>query len=131
VATPDPTSLTDAYALLKTINYTSEDGELPQFYIIVNKIDSTKEGHEIFNKLHSVCVNFLKIDIALLGFIPNDYQLVKAVRSQKAAAISYPKSLFSEAVDSIAESILTKNTTIKQTSGISTFMKRLISIFNA
>lgn len=130
VTTPEPTSLTDAYALLKSVKYISKETELPNFHIIVNRIDELKEGHEVFNKLLSVCGNFLKLNLNLLGFIPNDSQLPKAVKKQQAAVLFAPKSAFTRAVGDIADSLVSKSVVIRGTTGIATFMKRLVRMFN-
>lgn len=131
VTTPEPTSLTDAYALLKALKYVNKENELPKFHVIVNRVEDPKEGHEIFNKLQSVSQNFLKMELELLGFVPMDYQLIKAVKRQRIPVLYFPKSSFSKAIYSIVDSLISQQVTLKGSSGISSFMKRLANIFNS
>ena len=80
VVTPEPTSITDSYALLKTlVNHFKLESKVN---LIINKADSQKEAHEVYNKLSQVCSNFLKFPVEYAGFVPYDEQLFKAVKAQ-------------------------------------------------
>lgn len=80
VVTPEPTSITDGYALLKTL--ISNFGFKSAVRLVINKADSQSEAHEVFNKLRYVCKNFLEFEVDYAGFIPYDDQLFKAVKEQ-------------------------------------------------
>jgi flagellar biosynthesis protein FlhG len=79
VTTPDPTSLADAFNIIKVIHRGSAD--LP-IGVVVNQADSTRHGEEVFSKLHKVSRNFLEKDLYLIGIIPFDTTVSKAVRAQ-------------------------------------------------
>jgi flagellar biosynthesis protein FlhG len=79
MTTPEPTSITDAYAAMKYITLKSED---TPFYVIVNRVHSEGEGKTTFNRLSKVMKQFLKKDIVLLGMIPDDKTIPQAVRKQ-------------------------------------------------
>lgn len=80
VVTPEPTSITDSYALLKTLvsNFNLES----KVKLMINKADSQKEAHEVFRKLHYVCNQFLQFPVEYAGFVPYDEQLFRAVKEQ-------------------------------------------------
>ncbi len=90
VLTPEPTSLTDAYALIKVL---SGRHDVKRFRILVNNADSEKEALAVFRKLSIVADRFLNtISLDLVGFIPFDRKLPKAVRSQKLVSELFPNA---------------------------------------
>ncbi len=109
VATPEPTSITDAYALLKTLNRKA-DISLQDTVIkmIANRIDNDAEGRELYDKLSLVVSKFLDLKLEYLGAIPQDSSVSRAVMKQKPALMLYPNSHFSSTVSSFAE-ILCEN----------------------
>jgi flagellar biosynthesis protein FlhG len=109
VATPEPTSITDAYALLKTLNRKT-DISLQDTVIkmIANRIDNDEEGKELYDKLSLVVSKFLDLKLEYLGALPQDNSVSKAVMKQKPALMLYPNSQFSSTVFSFAE-ILCEN----------------------
>lgn len=103
IAAPEPTSITDAYALMKilSLNY----GE-KYFRVIVNSVKDEREGKEVFKKLSVAADRFLDISIDYLGYIPFDESITTAVRQQKALVELYPSSKAGRAFTSLAKSIL-------------------------
>lgn len=93
VVTPEPTSITDAYSLLKAVNRKKEfNREQKSIKVIANRVANPDEGHEIYNKISVVVSKFLNIHLEYLGYIPNDKQLTNAVVEQKPISIYYPNS---------------------------------------
>ena len=80
VITPEPTSLTDSYALIKVLN--ARYG-LRDFMVIVNQVASASEAKSAFDKLHGACRHFLHLEPVLLGHIRNDKKLPEAVCHQQ------------------------------------------------
>lgn len=80
VITPEPTSLTDSYALIKVLN--SRYG-LRDFMVLVNQASSAAEAKSSFDKLYGACHHFLHIDPVLLGHVRNDKKLPEAVCRQQ------------------------------------------------
>ncbi|MCK5196488.1 MAG: MinD/ParA family protein, partial [Desulfobulbaceae bacterium] len=80
IFSPDPTSMTDAYALMKvlTTRYNKSN-----FFLIVNQVQSGKEGKAIFLNMERVLAQFLDIKPEFLGAIPRDNAVVRAIRNQK------------------------------------------------
>ena len=98
ITTPDPTAIADAYSLIKSLKKTML--ELDRLKLVVNCASNKDEAMEVFGKLNAVSQRFLSIELGLLGVIPYDPYLVKAVRRQKPVSIIYP---FSESANSINE----------------------------
>lgn len=80
IVTPEPTSITDSYALLKTL--VSNFGLESRVKLIINKADSQKEAHEVYRKLRHVCQQFLQFPVDYAGFVPYDEQVFRAVKEQ-------------------------------------------------
>lgn len=104
IATPEPTSITDAYALLKTLNRKTEFSlEDTVIRTVANKIDTYEEGKELYDKLSIVVGKFLNLKLEYLGSIPQDGNVSKAVMRQKPAIMLYPNSHFTKAVTEFAD----------------------------
>lgn len=126
VVTPEPTSITDSYALLKTLV-----GQLnikSTMRLVINKAESQDEAYSVYHKLSYVCNKFLKYTINYTGFIPYDSQVFKAVKEQVPIAIYAPQCKASTAYKQIAynyiESIqLSKKTVVYKENWVSRFKK--------
>jgi len=106
IATPEPTSITDAYALLKTLNYQPEfTREHCHIKLIANKVSNEKDGKELFEKLSVVADKFLNISLEYMGAVPSDNNMSKAVMKQQPLTIAYPNSQAARAIDDMARSI--------------------------
>ena len=107
VATPEPTSITDAYALLKALNRNSSYmSEKTVVKMIANQVRGKKEADELFQKLGVVVNKFLDIDIDYLGAIPYDVNMQRAVMHQKPLSVADPDAQASQSVEKIALSLL-------------------------
>ncbi|OIJ13146.1 cobyrinic acid a,c-diamide synthase [Anaerobacillus alkalilacustris] len=107
VTTPEPTSVTDAYAMLKYIQL--KDQNIP-VSVLVNRAESNSEGKKTFENLKVVSGQFLQKDISLLGIIPNDPIVLKAVKAQVPFSLYSPDSKPSKAVIKIANDYIGENT---------------------
>ncbi len=98
ISTPEPSSLTDSYSLLKAL-YRNPIflRDKVRINIIANRVNSTEEGNAVFSKLESVVSQFLKGEIYFLGMIPQDREMENAVRSQKVVSIEKPNAPSSRA----------------------------------
>lgn len=106
VATPEPTSITDAYALLKTLNRKSEFSvDNTNISMLANRITSEEDGKELYEKLRVVTDKFLQIPLTYLGGIPYDNNVSKAVIQQKPVTHLYPNTEASKAMVRIAEKL--------------------------
>ena len=102
ILSPDPTSMTDAYALIKILH--SRHGK-KRFNLVINSVKSKKEGREVFANIEAVLNKFLKIKPDFLGSLPKDNNVIKAIRNQKPFLISYPDSRAGIAIIEIADRI--------------------------
>ncbi|MDH5786131.1 MAG: MinD/ParA family protein [Chromatiales bacterium] len=90
VVCDEPTSITDAYALIKVLN---RDHAICRFRILCNMAHTPKEGRELFAKLVKVTDKFLdEVVLDFMGAIPYDQNLRKAVKRQRAVVDLYPSS---------------------------------------
>ncbi|WPC40985.1 MinD/ParA family protein [Clostridium sp. JS66] len=103
ITTPEPTSLTDAYSLLKTVNHFKLKDSAK---VLVNKTIDAEEGKATYNKFSNVVKKFLNIELQYLGHMSEDKKLIKAVRSQEPFLISYPNSTVAKDVEYIARKIV-------------------------
>ena len=93
VVTPEPTSITDAYSLLKALNRKREfDREMKSINVVTNRVDSIKEGNEIYEKIRIVASKFLNIQLEYLGYVPMDKRVTNAVIDQTPISMSAPES---------------------------------------
>ncbi|SHE94042.1 flagellar biosynthesis protein FlhG [Caldanaerobius fijiensis DSM 17918] len=120
VVTPEPTSITDGYALIKSIRGINGN---KVFSFIVNRVESPREGQQIAEKLSGVVERFLSMDIKNLGYILDDKSVVKSIKAQEPLAIGFPKSNAARCIYDIALKVA--NITESKSGGI----KRLLSFF--
>lgn len=93
IATPEPTSITDAYALLKTLHrHTDFNSGKTSIKVVGNRIQSYEEGRDLYMKLNTVVHKFLGLDMEYLGAIPYDDRLSQAVMKQQPVSIVYPNA---------------------------------------
>ena len=103
VATPEPTSITDAYALLKALNRRAGfSREHTSIRMISNRVGSEAEGRSLYEKMSVVVDKFLNIQPEFLGIIPQDDMISKAVMVQKPITMAYPNSPAAKALQAIA-----------------------------
>lgn len=106
VATPEPTSITDAYALLKALNRRSGfKRENTSIKMISNRVNSEEEGKNLYEKMSVVVDKFLNIQPEFLGMIPQDDLISKAVMIQKPITTAYPNSAAAKALMAIAKKL--------------------------
>ncbi|MBU8851072.1 cobyrinic acid a,c-diamide synthase [Priestia megaterium] len=89
VTTPEPTSITDAYAAIKLATSYSVSAPVR---LIINKTLSDKEGNETYERFNRAVQQFLNISISLLGIVPNDQAVQKAVNRQMPFLLQNPAS---------------------------------------
>ncbi|MCR5204802.1 MAG: MinD/ParA family protein [Lachnospiraceae bacterium] len=112
VATPEPTSITDAYALLKTLNrrsgFSKEDTVIK---MVANRIKSKEEGDTLYTKLGLVVDKFLNLKMEFIGAIPDDPNCGKAIMQQQPITLAEPRSVSVKSIKAIAEKLAAKEDT--------------------
>lgn len=107
VTTPEPTSLTDSYSLLKTLFKKKEfNPNETVIHVVANKVHSTEDARAVYEKLNSVIAQFLHGNLNYLGMIPQDSAVEHAVRQQKVVSISEPNSKAAKAFELLAANLL-------------------------
>ena len=129
VTTPEPTSITDSYALLKGL--TMYDGFNPQktrIRIVTNKVTSPNEGRLLFEKLSMVLKQFLNLDVEFLGIVMSDATISKAVMKQTPVSIMYPDSESSHNFYNIAKTLETdQDPVMLRENGVRKFFRKILS----
>ena len=123
VVCDEPTSLTDAYALIKLLN---RDYALCNFHIVTNMVPSFQHGQQLFQKLSKVTDRYLDVTLQFAGAVPYDEYLRKAVQRQSPVMVSFPRSKAALAMKAIAGKI--ENWPLKSQAGgyIEFFIERMI-----
>lgn len=125
VATPEPTSITDAYALLKTLNRKSDfSKENTAIKMVANRIKDAEEGENLFQKLSVVAMKFLNIEIDYLGGVLTDANCQKAVMQQQPVILAYPGATTSVTAEQIAAKLLDVELEVREGTGIAQLFNR-------
>lgn len=125
IVTPEPTSIKDAFAIIKSIK---ENNDI-SISIVVNRSEDEKEAIETFENLSKMANNFLNVKINYLGYIKEDKELIRAVKSQKPVLLMSPNCDFSKSIYRITNNILNIEQEEVMANGIMSYMKRLVSMF--
>ena len=129
LTTPEPTSLTDAYSLVKAAEHF---GLKDKANIVVNKVFDLREGELTYNKFKKAVDKFLQFDVFYLGCILDDRKLIESVRSQIPVTINYPNSDASKSIKNICNKILgeTENYTAKKYGGAKGLFSKIFEVFS-
>lgn len=125
VVTPEPTSLTDAYALLKIL---SINGFKDSAGIIINQSKSSQIAKIAYSKLKETVQKFLHINILPLGIITHDSHVLEAVTAQKPFVSLYPNSNASRCIKNIANQIINHKAGNIDSYSIETFWTRCLKL---
>jgi flagellar biosynthesis protein FlhG len=99
VVTPDPTSMTDAYALIKVLSLTYHRH---LFQIILNQTADDREGRQAFATLSQVAARFLKVRLTHLITVPSDPAVRRGIREQTPFVHTMPRSRAGQAMITLA-----------------------------
>jgi len=124
VTTPEPTAITDAYAMMKTFANYSGNGTLQ---VVVNRVMEEEEGSAAAEKLVKVAANFLGLTLTNLGIVYEDSNLIRAVKRQVPVLLSFPNSISTRCIEQIADRLLLGES-CKKTSGIKRFFDNLVGL---
>lgn len=103
VVTPEPTSLTDSYAVIKVL--ATQHG-VKDFLVVVNQATSASEAQTTFDRLNAACKNFLGIDLVNLGHVRQDPSLIESVRRQRALMSYAPNSPAAQDIAKLAQKLI-------------------------
>ena len=122
ILTGEPTSITDAYALVKVLSTRYQQNS---FHILPNMVANEKEAKNVFGLLSSVADRHLSVSLRLIGFVPRDPAMPAAVRAQTPFFLAAPESEASRRVLDIAKNIAANPPDLMAGGGLVFFLNRL------
>lgn len=126
VTTPEPTSITDAYAIIKMVNNMEPS---VAFKLVINRVTDTKEGKQTADKITLVAKKFLQKDIPTLGYVADDSNITKAVKKQVPFTIAFPNSAATHDLIEMSELFMQGHSfdpSQHQASGVKGFLSRML-----
>lgn len=128
ISTAEPTAITDAYSMMKYIHY--KDSE-KNFYVVCNRAFTPDEGRETVTRLSFAMSKFLDKEVTILGSLPEDPVVRKAVREQVPFSILYPEAEISKTLHIMAMRFAQfSNEEVHATERPNTFISRLKNMFS-
>ncbi len=125
VVCDEPSSITDAYALMKVLN---KDHGVTRFRVVANMCRTVAEGQKLFAKLNAVCERFLDASIQYIGPIPFDENVRKAVQSRKPLMEYAPRCKASQAIKAVAQKLDQLPVQRNARGHLEFFFERLLSV---
>ncbi len=122
VLDPEPTSITDAYALIKVL---SQEG-VTNFEVLVNRAPLGSDGREVFKKLLTATDRFLNVQVNFLGSIQDDSSVVESIMRQSPLLNLYPSTRASRDYVRVAKKIESLPRTAKVRGGLQFFFESLV-----
>jgi flagellar biosynthesis protein FlhG len=106
VATPEPTSIADAYATIKilTLNYNRKDIKM-----FINMVKDKQEAQNVFNNMNNICEKFLNTKLEMASYSVFDKTLPNSIKSQKPIIQYYPDSSFSVSIKRLINYFFSQN----------------------
>ncbi len=129
VTTPEPTSITDSYSLLKALyRHQRFDAEATKVKLIANRVSKESEGKILYDKLNAVVERYLKVPILYLGCVPEDSQLSRSVMQQTPVSLHNPGAKSTLAYERIAGRLLDREEEERQPKrGMAAFFSHIIA----
>lgn len=129
ITTPEPTAITDAYAIIKMVKSIHND---IRFQLVINRATDHKEGKQTAEKISLTAKRFLDMDIPVLGYVDDDPAVSKAVKKQVPFSIQYPDSGAAKGVHHIVSNYIAGLTIddSKQGGGVKGFLHRMMKLLS-
>ncbi|MCM1325451.1 MAG: MinD/ParA family protein [Bacteroidales bacterium] len=127
MTTPEPTSITDSYSLLKALyRHPRYRQEMTKVKMIANRVDRESDGEVLYEKLNAVVARYLKIPMDYLGSVPQDAQLAKAVMQQVPVSLQNQTAKSSAAYERIAKRLLDIEEEKQPKRGMAEFLAHIV-----
>jgi len=123
VTTPEPTSITDAYGIIKIIA-TEVDNLNINLKMIVNRVGSAMEGKRVADRMTQIAAQFLNLKVEYLGFIYDDPLVQQSVLRQKPFVVADPRGKASVCLKHIVARI--EKTEFPEAEGFGRFVRKLL-----
>ena len=124
VTTPEPTAITDAYALMKLLSTKYHE---KHFNLVVNQIQHEDEALDVYRKLTMVSNRYLDISIDFLGSVPEDRQMIESIRKQRVIIELYPNSRITAAFSQLAGRICMEPSHTQPKGNLQFFWNKLLN----
>jgi flagellar biosynthesis protein FlhG len=106
VVTPEPTSIADAYALIKVLVASPEVRHPPVLSLVINQVVNEREAEQVHERIAGVCDRFLGYQMPMIGHIRKDKKVLQAVRARVPYMIESPKSGAGKDMQKLARSLI-------------------------
>ena len=128
VITPEPTSLTDAYSLLKVLTLNGFQGSAK---IVVNQCKNIQTAKLTYNKFKETVKKYLHVEIILLGIVIQDQKVVEAIKAQQSLISLFPDSNASKCIKLLARKLLECSSEGVKASSIMSFWDKCFQLIKA
>jgi len=128
VITPEPTSLTDAYALLKILLLNGFSG---QTRVVLNQCKNIETAQAVYRKFKAATSKHLNTEISALGVIFEDAKVTSAVQEQKALLSIFPDSKAAKCIEKLADRLLAEETEDLEHPDMGSFWKKCLGLFSS
>lgn len=125
VTTPEPTAITDAYALMKLLSTQYHE---KHFNLIINQVQNDEEALDVYRKLTMVSNRYLDISIDYFGSVPADKQMIDSIRKQKVIVDIFPSSPTAGAFMNLANRIISEKPPSVPKGNLQFFWKKLLNL---
>lgn len=129
VTTPEPTSITDSYSLLKVLHqhdrFSIQDSKIR---VLANRVVNQEEGRALYDKLNVVVSRYLELPLTYMGAVPQDSRLAEAVMRQSPVSLWAPEAKSTRAYERLAARLMDKETLEEvKKKGMAAFFTQLLS----
>lgn len=124
VTTPEPTSITDAYGIIKSIVMVVPDKNIK---LLVNRANSSIEGRKVAERVINISNQFLNVRVENGGFIYADDGVLRSIRNQKPFYISYPNGKAASCINMVAAKLFKEEGFITPSTGLGGYFKKIFS----
>ena len=126
VTTPEPTAITDAYAMIKTVSLQDKGKKIK---VVINRSENINEGKITFEKLQNASEKFLNVKIEKLGYLVDDSNVSRAVKLQNPFLLQFPNARVSKNIELIALNLNSSKATSEESFETKGFFNKVISFF--
>ncbi len=123
VVSPHPSSITDAYALIKVLN---QNFAIRRFHILASKVQTEAEAQGLFGTMAEVAERFLDVSLDFMGHIPFDEKLKQSAKICRSVVDAFPAAASAKAARNLAEAMELWPYPAGENGRLESFMQRLI-----
>jgi flagellar biosynthesis protein FlhG len=125
VVTPDPASITDAYALIKVLN---RNYKVTRFHLLINQARDAQEALNVYNRISTVADDHLFVSLDYWGHVPNDPILRKATKQQQLVGRVDPMSSAYQAIHRLGKKISVSEELVRDLGGLQMFWSQMAGV---